>query len=857
MDSNEFNWKIVSNTVTKRMVDSSFVHKLAPSKRLCRRTKVMNTAIKHLHRFKNYKEFIDMKTAILRNLSDDDDTDDNNDLSDTEYSVLYKSDVDLTTSAIDITTTSIHYSESEYDVSNYDISDMKNQSPNAERSKNKSSSDSVNLGLQKVVKRNVQSTCSPEKNIQESEPNELNETNNYEPSASSSKKIVCKKNIRKSEQNEPSVSSSDKVVCKKNIQESEPNEPSASSSDKAVCKKNIRESEPNELNGTNNYEPSASTSNKAVCEKVLETCSRKMCYNKKTNGIKAKQGTNEDYTRSSEGVSNSSNDEGNEKLNKSNCSRTLKSNEKLNGIRKDLISFLDEETMVQHVDKHSVNAEVCVRESCSRLKVEYLKVQEVSTDERESSESSLMQSPFNGKTNHPKDSGIDEDTEEEFHDIGRIVYAKKKKKMPEVCKNAKLTLPVLNCKDASTIGTTLSNADDLLSDIHDTSDTTDSQYTAPVTNKGTNSETKEENKLQKVKLQPKVTCSTVIKNKYRIISDNALLLDKCSESSISDDYISNKTMDPANIKHNPEDSMSPLSKRRLQQMRRLNLTGDSESSPSDDDNEYCNTENMRDKLFNRSKELSDLSGSEDENMGFKHSLSLQNNKKLTAHRNSRFGKNRKKKNIHSRESYTDNNESVQSSNTSSNNYKDTSSETETYLLADQYKTNTWNSFEQSVRCSSNESDSAKENTEHESLSQKTHHTEKISKIDEIATRTMTKNSALRTRPHNLQELMDEESLVYETTLPSITLKDLQENNIFVLDIPSMVVETKLLGRKFILTENKLKLGKHKYKVALNDIDHMSCVLSTGEFCKDYRAVNIKPMKKLIAYEKIVKAASEK
>ncbi|XP_076651611.1 uncharacterized protein LOC143358388 [Halictus rubicundus] len=787
MDSDEISWQTVSNTVTKRMVDLSFVHKLTPSRRLCRRTKVMNTAIKHYHNLKTYRQYIQIKTSILRNFSDDNDTDGYNSSSDNDCNVLYKSDLPLTDYMTDSATT--YTDEAELGVSDYNTSGNINQRSNARQSKDKCPN-SVNLGWQDIVKkRNVKPTCSPKQNIQKSKPHKPNETNNHESSASSSSKIACKTDTMSS---------------------------------------------------------------------VQETCNR---TDKKTYGINKKQETNKNCTKSMEGEINIGND-AYKKLNKNNCSKRLESKEKLNGIKKDLISLLNQETVVQCVDELSANVEARVEESYSTLKIEHVNVQEESADESKSSESSQMQPPFNGNTNQPKDSGIDEDTEEEFHVNGKTVNAKKKKKMPETCKNVNLMSPVVDRKNVSTIEMTLSNTDNLLSDIHDTSDTIDSQCTALFTNDDTNSEKKEENKLQKVKLQPKVTCTKVIKNKYRIISDNALLSDKCLESNINDDHISCKATDPVNSTHNAEDSMSPLSKRRLQQMKRLNLTADSESSLSEDDNEYCNTENMRDKLFKRSKEPSDSSDNEDENMGFKHVSSLQNSKKLKTDENYTFGNNRKEKNICLRETYTDNNESV--AKTNGNNYKDTlhcSGETETYSsLTDQYKTNTQNTSKQSVHCSGNENDSAKESTKQERLFQQNHETERISKTDETATQTSIKNSAIQNRPHNLQELMNEENLVIETTLPSVTLKDLQENNVFLIDVPSMVVETELLGRKFILTENKLKLGKHKYKIEMNDINHMSCVFSagdTGESCTNYKAVTITPMKRFVAYEKIVKTTSKK
>ncbi|CAK9807364.1 hypothetical protein ANTQUA_LOCUS5169 [Anthophora quadrimaculata] len=69
MESDAITWKIVPNTVANRMKNLSLIHKLTPTRRLCRRSKAMNIAIKQSRDLKTYND---------------------------DYSIFYKSDKSLT-----------------------------------------------------------------------------------------------------------------------------------------------------------------------------------------------------------------------------------------------------------------------------------------------------------------------------------------------------------------------------------------------------------------------------------------------------------------------------------------------------------------------------------------------------------------------------------------------------------------------------------------------------------------------------------------------------------------------------------------------------------------------------------------
>lgn len=83
-------WKVVPNTVTDRMTDNSLIHKFIPSRVISRRTKLLNNKVRNLN-VKDYRQYIQAKTAILRNLSEDTDTDDTSNLTDMDYSAIYNS----------------------------------------------------------------------------------------------------------------------------------------------------------------------------------------------------------------------------------------------------------------------------------------------------------------------------------------------------------------------------------------------------------------------------------------------------------------------------------------------------------------------------------------------------------------------------------------------------------------------------------------------------------------------------------------------------------------------------------------------------------------------------------------------
>lgn len=83
-------WIIKDNFVKDRMIDNSLTHKFASLSKIRRRTKTLNAKIKK-YGVKNYKHYVKLKTNTIRRLIKDTDTDYSDNLSDTDYDIIYNS----------------------------------------------------------------------------------------------------------------------------------------------------------------------------------------------------------------------------------------------------------------------------------------------------------------------------------------------------------------------------------------------------------------------------------------------------------------------------------------------------------------------------------------------------------------------------------------------------------------------------------------------------------------------------------------------------------------------------------------------------------------------------------------------
>ncbi|CAL1673249.1 unnamed protein product [Lasius platythorax] len=87
----DIGWSVEDNSVEDRMIDNSLIHKFMSSAKIRKRTKILNTKIKKYSGVKDYKHYIKLKTNVVRNVVEDTDTDNSDNLSDTDYDMIYNS----------------------------------------------------------------------------------------------------------------------------------------------------------------------------------------------------------------------------------------------------------------------------------------------------------------------------------------------------------------------------------------------------------------------------------------------------------------------------------------------------------------------------------------------------------------------------------------------------------------------------------------------------------------------------------------------------------------------------------------------------------------------------------------------
>lgn len=569
MESNEITWKLVPNTVASRMIDFSLIHKLVPSRKIRQRNKAMNIAIKQFQSLKSYSQYIKMKTSILRNLSDDSETDDNVSFTEDDYSILYKSDLSLTDYIMQMSNKNEKYTyESEFETNKDNIvSNSKTKKTYIEKRKRKSS-ETINLGWQKIVKKRIKDSSFETKktnindlissNVTSSLIN-ANTQDNFKIDANCSKENILNLSNEMSINNEIYTAEKIKDKCSR-VPDSNKVKHDIIAVHETISKNN-----------------------------ELEVSNLMM------NNIDKKFHSNENYSY---------------KLFDDSNTETVK------GIKKEMASLSDHINENQNPNNSCINKNILlIQNNCNQSEKNLI---------RKELKDQLL---IIGNTYQPKDSGIEEDSEEEISDHKKKHYKKVKNTIQNTEQNISTTTspqPTINYKN-NMIDCDNNSERHMLnkSDIKDIILHVDKNI----------NEIEYKKKIEKHKVQPKVTHTEIVNRKYKIIRDTSVF-DNHSESEELDFHDENYEIQEA--QQIMEDNIS--SNKRLQQLRRLNLTIDSNSSLSDNDDTCCNVENMRNKLFERSKESVDTLNSEDEDINSKHEISmkfdekLQNNDKYIQHK---------------------------------------------------------------------------------------------------------------------------------------------------------------------------------------------------------------------------------
>lgn len=155
-------WEAVCNTVSDRMIDNSLIYKFMKSRIICRRTKILNSEIRHRN-VKDYRQYIEIKTDILRDLSEDTDTDDINNLSDIDYSIIYSSQSTLANYTAENSMWFTSFTDEEDEKNHRRRKRKRSSSSSREKRKNNAESKKklkkcINVDWQEVVKKSRDTT---------------------------------------------------------------------------------------------------------------------------------------------------------------------------------------------------------------------------------------------------------------------------------------------------------------------------------------------------------------------------------------------------------------------------------------------------------------------------------------------------------------------------------------------------------------------------------------------------------------------------------------------------------------------------------------------------------------------------
>ncbi|XP_043266367.1 uncharacterized protein LOC122405563 [Colletes gigas] len=892
METDIVGWEIVTNNVENRMINMSLTHKLIPYRKLKRRTKAMNIAIKQYHKMITYNNYIKIKTSILRNISDDNQTDDSVTFSDDDYNNVYDSRLSLKRymrrrrSA----RTSDDSYEIGYDGEENDIfRDAVNRERSIKKSKNKSS-EIVNVGWQDVIKK--KKCTSPlffEKGyVQKDKQHNLN---------------IPDKNAKDTTYQKTKVSASDKTCITEKIID-----PPVKAIDSKTIAHSITPPKKVRRNSIKSIKKTDLVTNEIderlqPIESCYKICERNSAQKRKKKNLMPlfddSNATQIDNDSSTNIKAQLDQNQSNCFTSKPNIQQSLDvgstNHPKDSGIEEDT-----EEEVPVRAERIHKKGHKKIQKACQSMEVTSSLDCRNNSEAKTTPDGNLMSDDNDVLDNMisedrdtsdkmvSNDSGASDKMISNGHDVSNEMVSDCHDTSKEVESNDRNTLDETVCDVHSTsenVGSNNDNrsdkmvsvchntsggvesddhdmSDKMKSNDHDASSKMDSQDTTVVTTEIVDDGRKQQDSVQKqTRLQPKVTSTEIINKKYRIVSCNSSLLDDCSDSELSMKYDSNEKLSKSVATENSmEDSMSPLSKKRLQQLRRLNLTMDSESSLSEDDDACCNTENMRDKLLKRSEESCNSSINEDENINFRSPVLIKFDKSITR-RNYKLRKHKEKENSCSF--------MVHEKRAKSKNLSHSEEFGQSLKFADSNDTLTQCTPTRNKSCSKNDrheriSENSSTNimyySDKERNSFKQYSTitdESLQDDDEVnknsaIEKAVNKDPTVCSRPCNLQQLIERDNLVFETTAPSITWEDLHKDEIFLIDIPTKMLKKRLKGKKLVLKGKKLKLGKYRYKVAYKDIDHMSCVFNSGKSRRPYKAVNVKSVLRVVAHEKIFK-----
>ncbi|KAL6438867.1 hypothetical protein ACFW04_003739 [Cataglyphis niger] len=881
MSSHEIiGWIITDNYVKDRMIDNSLIYKFTSSPKIRRRTKALNAKIKKYCGVKDYKQYVKLKTDVIRNMIEDTDTDNSGNLSDTDYDIIYSSSIQQNKHSID--------DPERYIFTEKDCEDFK------KKINSKKENNIKNIKASTSEKKLSQPTCNTR----------------------SSKKCINIKNIAKVEK---IASENSKDANNDNILEKQNNEKEKISRSNLINKK-IKNQKISLTNQENKIKFVKAEKSIQKQQLSLKKNDAKNVHSKSCDNILEEEDSREE--KSSDGE--------------------VRNFLQLNEIDKDAEIFLINQedkndllnqSIVSYKNMHSMELEDSSdnhKQGSLFPKEDQVKdVHSKSCDNILEEQNSREEKSSDGKiTNSLQLNEIDKDEEiylincedknllNQSTDSYKKTHSTEPKDLSDVHEERSLFPKEDRVKDVNS-----KSCDNILKEQNSRKEESFEEeiadffqsnqidkdieiYSINHQDEKHSVKLKDSCNIEKQPFLPKITYSEIINKKYTIINkqDNNINIEKNDINSQKEmskvEELDNNVLMTTLETDNEEDNanyISPETKKRLQQQAKLNLVVNSDSSQSND--EYITSKTL--KKFNDSDASSDDSDikdmlENDETNCEKIDADILHNKDSICSKETTPVPTKEKEdspNIKKEIRKEDDKTVLLTNCTYENNNLSKSTASKSSLKEIQYCENVYNnddnqnesfieeeeSFqlrvsENNISCINEES--VNQFSKNKSLLDKENFCDKSNQSEdrmsdctsELGARykprheqnkqVSTNHSNVQLnisnhRPYNLQQLVEDEKLLVETIPASFMLTDIcEDDEAFILNVPNNVLQCNLQGQLLSLKEKTIKFGENKYRIVRRKVGTVSCIFATGKQRRPYKTVNIKEISTITVREKL-------
>ncbi|XP_032685864.1 dentin sialophosphoprotein-like [Odontomachus brunneus] len=494
-------------------------------------------------------------------------------------------------------------------------------------------------------------------------------------------------------------------------------------------------------------------------------------------------------------------------------------------------------------------------------------------------------SSLNASHDQEKDSGIDEDSQDKFMKQRNEANKENQNNVTKIVEKVSVSSEPAKTNEVTEevredyIKETNLKVDDMTFKEQDTAD--DAETKEPETDTPELNQTEEEDaklscevktledpcNVQKKQIQPKVTSTEIVNKRYKIVckrDDDVNVAREDAEcnsskhytstscpSTINDDIDDIDDIDDTSIREINEISVaqeteheedeedhaniarcvSPRTEKRLQQ---LNLIVDSDSSDSENENEYRS-------IIDRDSEghtgNSNMSHSNTEDTTSQNDVPEEMDTAALRRDDTR-------QDVH-----------AELENDEGSNVSEKSDAKQRERVEDDQRSHI--SEENSVDVSHDKDNVSNEerpgNDERICTSGKRHNNPASPNDSNMDNEDDQRQKDVRYRPCNLEELVEDEELLMETLPASLTLADISEDEeAFILNIPDKILQNNLQGQLLILKDKTIRFGKSKFRAVHNKVNTVSCIFATGKRQKPYKIVNLKEISTITVRERLLR-----